>query len=71
MGALDPLCIHATLLIAGMYKLTNGSNYMEGIAWVLHDGEWGTICSDDFKINAAKVFCKSIGLVYDTISGSM
>ena len=38
---------------------------------VLHDGEWGTICSDNFKINAAKVFCKSIGLVYDTISGSM
>jgi hypothetical protein len=42
----------------------------KGVPWsykgrleLYHDGQWGSVCADDFTINAAKVVCSQLGLL--------
>ncbi|XP_033096444.1 scavenger receptor cysteine-rich type 1 protein M130-like [Anneissia japonica] len=45
-----------------MIRLAGGKNQLEGRVEVLHDGLWGTVCSDYFEMTTANVACTELGL---------
>ncbi|KAK3711285.1 hypothetical protein QZH41_015006 [Actinostola sp. cb2023] len=43
-------------------RLVNGSDHLEGLLQIYHDGVWGTICDDGWDYLEAKVLCKQLNL---------
>ena len=42
-------------------RLMGGSHAAEGRVEVFYEGEWGTICDDDWDTNDAGVICRMLG----------
>ena len=43
-------------------RLSNGSDHLEGVLEVFHDGVWGTVCDDGWDSQEAKVVCRQLSL---------
>lgn len=46
----------------GSIRLVGGHSYYDGRVEVFYNGQWGTICDNDFDKNEALVICRALGL---------
>ncbi|XP_056016605.1 deleted in malignant brain tumors 1 protein-like isoform X1 [Ostrea edulis] len=45
-------------------RLVNGASWMEGRVEIYKNGQWGTICNDNWNTEDASVVCKMMGFPY-------
>lgn len=45
----------------GMVRLTGGDYSNQGLVEVYCNGQWGTVCDDNFSTTTAQVVCRQLG----------
>ena len=45
-----------------LIRLSNGSDYLEGVLEVKHEGVWGTVCDDGWDKRESDVVCRQLNL---------
>ena len=50
------------LLTGDQFRLVSSNLSSEGWLEVLHEGQWGTVCSEGFDGKDARVACRSLGI---------
>uniref|UniRef100_A0A3P9MEU7 SRCR domain-containing protein n=1 Tax=Oryzias latipes TaxID=8090 RepID=A0A3P9MEU7_ORYLA len=45
----------------GTIRLVNGKNSCQGRVEIHYQGNWGTVCDDDWVLNNAMVVCQQVG----------
>ncbi|MBZ3890937.1 Macrophage scavenger receptor types I and II [Sciurus carolinensis] len=51
----------STLTLSKTIRLVGGSGPHQGRVEIFHNGQWGTVCDDHWKISIGQVICRSLG----------
>ncbi|XP_071948679.1 scavenger receptor cysteine-rich domain-containing protein DMBT1-like [Antedon mediterranea] len=53
--------LHSSVQAQNILRLVDGTSENQGRIEIFHDGEWGTVCDDNFSLEDGAVVCRQLG----------